>query len=209
MEDVWIDIGCSGAIVTTMNVLLNEGDNFLYPSPGFPLYATIAGNRGYVAKTYNCIPERNWEIDIEHMETLVDERTKLLVIVNPSNPTAAVFTREHLLQLVDFAKRHKIPILADEIYAHMVYDGEFVSLGNLTDEVPVIVMGGLSKRWLVPGWRVGWGIIYDPQSLLGNFRDNVFKSRNVMLHAHSYAVNSIPRILAETPEEFYTSTILF
>lgn len=206
MDDVWIDIGCSGAIATTMNVLLNEGDNFLYPSPGFPLYATIAGNRGYVPKTYNCLPDRNWEVDIEQMETLVDERTKLLVIVNPSNPTAAVFTREHLLQLVDFAKRHKIPILADEIYAHMVYDGEFVSLGPLTDEVPIICMGGLAKRWLVPGWRVGWGIIYDPRSLLGDFRDNLFKSRNVMLHAHSYAVNALPRIFSDVPAEFFTET---
>jgi tyrosine aminotransferase len=172
-----------------MSVLMDHGDNFLTPSPGFSLYITVAQNRGFEARVYNCLPEQDWEADLEHMQSLIDERTKLIVVINPSNPLGAVYSKEHLLAILELAKRNHLPVLADEIYAHMVFEGEFHSLGHLTDEVPVIVMGGLSKRWLVPGWRLGWGALHDPKHLFeGRFDEGVFKVRNVMIHASTYLI---------------------
>jgi tyrosine aminotransferase len=141
------------------------------------------------------------------MQSLIDERTKLIVVINPSNPLGSVFSESHLRAILALAQRNRLPILADEIYAKMVFGASFYSLGHLTDEVPVIVVGGFAKRWLVPGWRIGWGVLYDPKSLYGaEFSQAVFKCRNVMLHATTYAIKAIPKILAETPDSFFNET---
>lgn len=137
-DDVIIASGCSGALEIAINGMLNEGDNLLMPKPGFPLYEVLAKSQGAHVKAYDLIPERNWEADATQLESLIDERTKLIVINNPSNPCGSVYSEAHLRRLIGIAAAHKVPIIADEIYGEMTFEGhEFFPIADLADDVPV------------------------------------------------------------------------
>ena len=150
-EDVIIDIGGTGAIHTVLQLFLNPGDNILIPTPGFPLYKTMAMNMSADAILYKLKPNENWEVDFDDLEQQINSKTKLLVVVNPSNPCGSVFSKEHLLKILEWAERHKICILADEVYHNMTFGKPYFPLGSLTDQVPVFTVGALSKIFLVPG----------------------------------------------------------
>lgn len=205
-NDVAIDFGGSGAVYHVVNSLLNPEDNYLIPSPGFPLYSTLS-NCMFQARTYNLKPDSQWEADLEHLESLIDSKTKLLVVINPSNPCGSVYSREHLTQIVQIAKRHHLPILADEVYEKITFSKPFVSLSEFCEEVPIIVISCLSKRWLVPGWRVGWTLIYDKIGVMDDFRLGFSRLKNALIHPTTFIVKSIPRILAEVPESFFEETV--
>ncbi|KAF3422163.1 hypothetical protein E2986_03462, partial [Frieseomelitta varia] len=112
-------------------------------------------------------PELGWEIDLDDLESQIDESTAAIIINNPSNPCGSVFSRDHTLDILDVAARYYIPIIADEIYEHMVFPGRtFHSLASLSRDVPILSCSGLTKRFLVPGWRMGWIIIHDRQNVL-------------------------------------------
>ncbi|KAG7231075.1 hypothetical protein INR49_025105 [Caranx melampygus] len=168
-EDVILTSGCSQAIDLAISVLCNPGDNILVPCPGFSLYKTLAVSMGIKVKLYNLLPEKSWEIDLQHMESLIDERTSCLIITNPSNPCGSVFSKEHLQKILKVASRHCVPILADEIYSDMVFPGcSCPSMASLSSDVPILSCGGLAKRWLVPGWRLGWIQIHDRNEIFGS-----------------------------------------
>ncbi|XP_046843419.1 tyrosine aminotransferase-like isoform X3 [Xenia sp. Carnegie-2017] len=111
---------------------------------------------------YNFQPENGWEADLEDMASLIDERTKLIVVVNPSNPCGSVYKREHLEEILNIAEKYRVPVLCDEVYANVTFGKEpFHSVRSLTKNVPVLVVGSIAKRFLVPGWRIGWIVIHD------------------------------------------------
>ena len=150
----------------SISALANPGDNILVPRPGFPLYKTLANGLGINTKEYNLLPLKGWECDLEHMEAMIDENTKAILVNNPSNPCGSVFSQDHLLQILALADKYKVPIIADEIYEHFVFSGagkKYVPMASLTTTVPVLSCGGLTKRYLVPGWRLGWITIHDRQ----------------------------------------------
>ncbi|EAR94442.1 tyrosine/nicotianamine aminotransferase (macronuclear) [Tetrahymena thermophila SB210] len=157
-SDVFLTFGCSMGIYLSVATLANPGDNFLFPSPGFPLMVTVGSNLGIDAKFYDLMEDKDWEANLEQMEKLIDDKTRFIYICNPSNPLSSLWTKKHMLDIIDFCKRHNnLPIVADETYEHMPYPGEkFYSFGELTDTVPVVIISGMSKRWLVPGWRTAW-----------------------------------------------------
>jgi len=206
-KDVFLDLGCTGAIMTTISALADTGDNVLLPTPGFPLYLTGCQNRGIEDRRYSLLPQANWEADMAQLESLVDSRTKALVVINPSNPCGSVFSRAHLAQLLAFAARHRLPVIADEVYGHMTFGNPFVSMGEFETDVPVFVLGGLAKRWLVPGWRVGWGLIHDRANIAAEARVGIFKVKNMTLHPATFLCNAIPRILETVPNGFYHQVI--
>jgi tyrosine aminotransferase len=108
------------------------------------------------------IPENNWEMDLAHLESLIDSNTACILLNNPSNPCGSVYSKEHLLKLLAIAEKHSLPVISDEIYADMVFSGHvFHPLATLTKTVPILTCGGLAKKFLVPGWRVGWVLIHD------------------------------------------------
>jgi tyrosine aminotransferase len=123
--DVMICSGASGALHILLDAMLQPGDNLLCPKPGFSLYATIAGYLGAEVRYYNLLPDSNWECDMDQMATLVDSRTRGLLINNPSNPNGSNFSVKHLHAILQFAQQAKLPIVADEIYADMVFSGAF------------------------------------------------------------------------------------
>jgi tyrosine aminotransferase len=186
LQDIVIASGCSGAIDIALTGLLNPGDNILLPKPAFPLYQVICDAHKIQVKFYNLLPEKNWEADLAHLESLVDENTKAILVNNPSNPCGSVYSKEHLQQILAVADHHKLPVIADEIYGDMVFGNNmFFPMATLTKTVPVISVGGLAKKFLIPGWRVGWLMVHDRNNTLKDVRTAYFKLSQLILGASS------------------------
>lgn len=165
-DDVFVTVGCSEALEHCIAVLASPGTNILLPHPGFPLYETICRRHGVVCQFYDLVPERGWEVDLESLRRLADASTAAILINNPSNPCGAVYSREHLKDVVAVAEELKLPLVADEVYAGMTFAKRFVPLAEVAGSVPVFSVGALSKRWLVPGWRLGWVCVHDEHGTL-------------------------------------------
>jgi len=211
-EDVIIVSGCSCALDMSISALANPGDNILVPRPGFPLYKTLANGLGINTKEYNLLPLKGWECDLEHMEAMIDENTKAILVNNPSNPCGSVFSQDHLLQILALADKYKVPIIADEIYEHFVFSGagkKYVPMASLTTTVPVLSCGGLTKRYLVPGWRLGWITIHDRQDLFlnGGVRKGLNSLSQRIIGANTIVQGALPNILKQTPEAFFKETL--
>jgi len=156
-DDIFIGNGVSELIMLAMRALLNPGDEVLVPSPDYPLWTASVVIHGAKAVHYPCRPERGFVPDPAEIEALVTERTRALVLINPNNPTGAVYPRETLEALAGIAERRHLVLCADEIYDEMLYDGaEFVPLAGLVKKTLCLTFSGLSKVYRACGLRVGW-----------------------------------------------------
>ncbi|KAG0232779.1 hypothetical protein BGW42_007939 [Actinomortierella wolfii] len=203
-QDVIITSGCSGALDMCIGVLCNEGDNILLPRPGFSLYQTLADSKGVEVRYYDLLPEKNWEMDLKQLESLIDERTATVVMNNPSNPCGSVFTKQHLLDFLAVCDKHHLPVIADEIYCDLVFSGnEFFPLASLTTTVPVLAVGGLAKKYLV----LGWIFIHDRNNVFAEeVREGLNALSQLILGSNSLIQASLPDILHNTDESFYHDT---
>ncbi|KAJ3272533.1 hypothetical protein HDV01_005484 [Terramyces sp. JEL0728] len=201
-KDIVIASGCSDALNLCIGALCDDTQNILIPRPGFSLYETLASSKGIECKFYNLLPDQQWMIDLKDLEAQIDSKTACILINNPSNPCGSVYSKSHLVDLVKIAIKYDLPIIADEIYADMVFEGhEFHSLASLTDQVPILSCGGLAKKYLVPGWRVGWICIHDPTDVLSEIRDGIMNLSQLIIGSNSLIQAAIPDILA-TDEAF-------
>ena len=169
-ERVFIGNGVSELIDLSLRALLNPGDEVLLPSPDYPLWsaATILNDGRPVY--YRCAPENGFLPDPDEIEKLVSSRTRAIVLINPNNPTGAVYPRELLERIVAIAQRHKLLLMSDEIYDSILYDGAvFEPLAPLAGDVPCLSFGGLSKVHRACGWRVGWAVLSGDPLLSGEF----------------------------------------
>ncbi len=156
-EEVFIGNGVSELIDLSLRALLNPGDEVLIPSPDYPLWSAAVALNGGVARHYPCPPEKSFAPDLAALEALVTPRTRALVIINPNNPTGAVYDRVTLEQMVALAEQHRLVILSDEIYDQMVYDdAEFIPIATLAGNTVCLTYSGLSKVYRACGYRVGW-----------------------------------------------------
>ncbi|WP_203828191.1 pyridoxal phosphate-dependent aminotransferase [Actinoplanes palleronii] len=156
-DDVLLGNGVSELIVMVLQALLDTGDEVLVPSPDYPLWTGAVSLCGGRAVHYRCDESAGWAPDLEHMAAQITERTRALVVINPNNPTGAVYSEEVLLGMIELARRHGLVIFADEIYDKIVYDGAVHhTLAALAPDVPVVSMGGLSKTHRAAGFRSGW-----------------------------------------------------
>lgn len=161
--------GCSGALELALTALLDDDSVLLVPQPGFPLYQVIAESHGASVAHYRLQHDRDWECDLEHVEELLSEyggRVKGVVINNPSNPTGAVFSYEHLRDILTVCENWRIPVIADEVYGDLTFQGhKFYPMAEVSEDmgrtVPVITASGIGKQFLLPGWRVGWIVFHD------------------------------------------------
>lgn len=159
-EDVFIGNGVSELIDLSLRALLNPGDEVLIPSPDYPLWSAATVLNGGVVKHYECAPKSGFCPDPAALEALVSDRSRAIVIINPNNPTGAVYDRSLLEELVAFAERHALVILTDEIYDQMVYDdAEFVPMAPLVTNGVCLTFSGLSKVYRACGYRVGWCVL--------------------------------------------------
>jgi alanine-synthesizing transaminase len=155
-ERVVITSGTSEGIELTLTALAEAGDEVLVPVPTYPLYTAVLAKIGARAVFYRTDPSRGWLPDVEHVRSLVTPSTRALVVIDPNNPTGAAYPAEVRRALTEIADRHNFPLLADEVYADLAFDGPVPAIASLNPDAPVISFSSLSKAYLAPGWRAGW-----------------------------------------------------
>ncbi|WP_395376339.1 pyridoxal phosphate-dependent aminotransferase [Marinicella sp. W31] len=159
-ENIYIGNGVSELILMTMQALLNDGDEMLIPAPDYPLWTAAVNLSGGQAVHYRCDESVDWSPDIEDIKNKITDRTRGILLINPNNPTGAVYSRELLLEVVELARRHDLIVFSDEIYEKILYDNqEFTSIASLADDVMFVTFNGLSKTYRVAGYRTGWMVI--------------------------------------------------
>lgn len=160
VRDVYLGNGVSELIVMTMQALMNDGDEVLIPMPDYPLWTAATNLSGGTAVHYRCNEDDNWQPDIEDIKSKITSKTKGIVVINPNNPTGALYSDENLKQIIEVAKEHNLITMADEIYDRVLYDDvEHKPMSTLTDEVLVLSYNGLSKSHRIAGFRAGWMMV--------------------------------------------------
>jgi aspartate/methionine/tyrosine aminotransferase len=154
-DRVLITTGTSEGIDLVLNALVDEGDEVLVPLPTYPLYTAVIAKIGAKARYYLTDPHRDWQPDIDHLRSLISPRTRVLVTIDPNNPTGAVYPPAVRRALLDIAEEHGLTILADEVYGELGFDGPVPLLGTLDRDAAVVSLSSLSKAYLAPGWRTG------------------------------------------------------
>ena len=156
-DEVFIGNGVSELIDLSLRALLNPGDEVLVPSPDYPLWSAAVALNGGKARHYACPPEDGFIPDLEAMAKLINKRTRAIVVINPNNPSGAVYSRDTLQAIADLAQRHNLVMMSDEIYDQMVYDdAEFIPMATLVKDTVCLTYSGLSKIYRACGYRVGW-----------------------------------------------------
>ena len=158
-DRVLVTTGTSEGIDLALNALVNEGEEVLVPLPTYPLYTAVLAKIGAVPRYYRTDPRRDWLPDLESLRSLVSEKTRVLVVIDPNNPTGAVYPPSVRRSLIEFADQHDLTILADEVYGELGFDGPVAPLGTLAPDAPIISLSSLSKAYLAPGWRAGWLVV--------------------------------------------------
>lgn len=209
-SDILLTNGCSQAIDLCITCLANPGDNILIPRPGFSIYKTLAGTLGINVKYYDLDESKGWECDLETLESQIDERTVTILVNNPSNPCGSVFSKNHLEKIIKIAEKHKLPIIADEVYGDMAFPGnECYYMSELSDNVPILSCNALSKRFMLPGWRFGWIAIHDPRNHIKNVRAGFNDLTTRILGPNSLVQGALPEILANTPQSYYDDVMTY
>ena len=160
VDDVYLGNGASELISLAINALLNSGDEVLIPSPDYPLWTAVVSLSGGTPVHYECMEENDWEPNTENIRNKITEHTKAIVIINPNNPTGAVYSKEILQKIVDLAREHGLILFADEVYDKILYDGAVhIPLASLSTDVLTITFNSLSKSYRACGYRAGWMIV--------------------------------------------------
>ncbi|CAM4033942.1 pyridoxal phosphate-dependent aminotransferase [Vibrio neonatus] len=174
VEDVYMGNGVSELIVMAMQALLDNGDQMLVPAPDYPLWSAAVSLSGGTPVHYICDEESDWFPDLEDIKAKITPKTRGIVLINPNNPTGAVYSRDFLLQIVEIARQHKLIIFADEIYDKILYDGAtHTSIATLADDVVMVTFNGLSKAYRICGFRSGWMFISGPKHIAKGYVDGL------------------------------------
>jgi alanine-synthesizing transaminase len=174
VDDIYIGNGVSELIVMAMSAMLNAGDEVLVPAPDYPLWTASVTLAGGNAVHYLCDEQADWMPDIDDIERKITKQTKALVIINPNNPTGAVYPDECLLQIVNLARKYGLMILADEIYDKILYDGtSHTSIASLAPDVFCLTFNGLSKNYRACGYRSGWMIVSGNKKIAQDYLDGL------------------------------------
>jgi alanine-synthesizing transaminase len=155
-ERVFITAGTSEGIELTLGAVIESGDEVLVPMPTYPLYTAVIAKLDARTRYYRLDPANHWMPDLDHLKSLVTPSTRALVVIDPNNPTGAVYSTETRRALIDFAERNGLLILADEVYGDLGFEGSVEPYGRLDPDAPIISFSSLSKAYLAPGWRTGW-----------------------------------------------------
>ena len=185
IEDIYLGNGVSELITIAMQALLNDSDEVLIPAPDYPLWTAAVSLSGGKAIHYLCDEQADWYPSITDIELKITDRTRALVIINPNNPTGAVYSREILLDLVDLARKHKLILFADEIYSKIVYDdSKFFPAASLCDDLFIVTFNGLSKSYRLAGFRSGWMILSGPKNGAESYIEGLEVLTNMRLCAN-------------------------
>jgi alanine-synthesizing transaminase len=207
MQDVFVTSGVSETVDICLTALLNPGENILTPCPDYPLYSAVLAKLGTELNTYFLNEEDLWQPDLIDIQRKITPRTRGIVLINPNNPTGSVCSRPMLEQIAQLARRHNLVVFADEIYDKLILDGsEHTSIAAVAPDIPVLTLGGLSKNYQAPGWRMGWAVVSgDPGALRPYLRavHKLLRARLSANHPEQYAI----RAALEGPQDHLPEVI--
>ena len=185
IHEIFVTNGCSEGIEIALSALCNEGDNILTPSPGYPLYTALVAKLSLEENPYFLDEDDGWQPDLDDMASRINERTRAIVVINPNNPTGSVCSRETLQGIIELAARHGLLVIADEIYNELTLDGAtHLPLAAIDSDAPVLTFDGLSKAYLGPGLRIGWGILSGKRQRIEAYRGAIAQLCRARLSAN-------------------------
>lgn len=194
IDDIYLGNGVSELITMAMQALLNDGDEVLIPAPDYPLWTAAVSLSGGSPVHYLCDEDNEWFPSIADIESKINKKTKALLIINPNNPTGAVYSKDILLQLIELARKHSLILFADEIYSKIIYDdAQYIPVASLCDDVFIVSFNGLSKSYRLAGFRSGWMILSGPKHLATSYIEGLEILTNMRLCANvpaQYAVQT-------------------
>ena len=202
IQSVFVGFGSGEVIDSCLTALLNPGDNVLTPSPEYPLYGAIVAKLDCVPNAYDLDESNGWQPDVADMEKKINSRTRAIILINPNNPTGAVYSRKTLEAVAELARKHNLLVFADEIYDKLIIDDDakHISIATLAPDVPMVTFNGLSKAYLAPGWRIGWGIATGPAELIKPYMESVHKLLRARLSV-SYPMQFAVKPALEGPQD--------
>ncbi len=197
-DDVFVGNGVSEVVDFALQSMLNDGDEVLLPTPCYSIWSNSVRLCGGKPVYYICDERADWFPDCADLESKITDRTRAIVLINPNNPTGALYSKELLLKVAEIARRHSLPIFSDEIYDRLILDEkEFHSIAALAPDLPVITMNGLSKSHCLCGFRVGWMVISGPKDWGEEYRQNLVKLTSLRLCSNALAQLVIPAALSD------------
>ena len=196
IDDIYLGNGVSELITMAMQALLNNGDEVLVPAPDYPLWTAAVSLSGGTAVHYVCDEQKDWFPSIGDIESKINSNTRALLIINPNNPTGAVYSRDLLLQMIELCRKHELILFADEIYSKIVYDDAVhIPAASLCDDVFIVSFNGLSKSYRLAGFRSGWMILSGPKEHASSYIEGLEILTNM-------------RLCANVPAQFAVQTAL-
>lgn len=192
VRDAFVTSGVSETVDVCLAALLNQGEDLLTPSPDYPLYSAVLCKLGNRLNTYDLNEDDGWQPELPDIERKITPRTRGIVLINPNNPTGALCTRQMLEHIAEFARRHNLIVFSDEIYDKLILeDTPHIAFAAVAPDVPCITFGGMSKNYLVPGWRIGWGIVSGNAAAVKRYTEGVhrlLRSRLCANHPEQYSI---------------------
>lgn len=192
VRDVYLGNGVSELIVMTMQALMNDGDEVLIPMPDYPLWTAAANLAGGTAVHYRCNEDQNWQPDIEDIRSKITDKTRGIVVINPNNPTGALYSNEVLLEILELAREYNLVIMADEIYDRILYDDAVhTPMCTLAQDVLILTYNGLSKSHRIAGFRAGWLMLSGNKEHASDFIEGLDMLASMRLCANVPAQHAI------------------
>jgi alanine-synthesizing transaminase len=194
VQDVFVTSGASEAVDVCLTALLNPGEELLTPCPDYPLYSAVVAKLEVNARPYFLNEDDGWQPDLVDLGRKITPRTRAMVLINPNNPTGSVCSRRMLEQIAEVARRHNLVVFSDEIYDKLMLDGDrHISFAAVAPDLPVVTFGGLSKNYLAPGWRIGWGIVSGDAAVVKPYIEGMHRLLRARLsanHPEQYAIQA-------------------
>lgn len=207
IQSAFITQGVSEAVDVCLTALVNPGENIATPTPEYPLYSAVLAKLEIPSSSYALDEESEWEPDLNHLKRQISSGTRAIVVINPNNPTGAVYSRQKLEAIAELARRHNLVIFADEIYDKLILDGPpHVSIAALAPDVPVVTFNGMSKSYLVPGWRIGWAVVSGDAAAVKPYLEGIHKLLRARLSANFPEQFAI-RPALEGPQDHLTEVL--
>lgn len=192
IQDVFVTSGVSEAVDICLSALVNSGENILTPSPDYPLYSAVLAKLGIELNTYDLNEDDGWQPDLLDVRRKITPSTRAIVLINPNNPTGSVCSRRMLESIAELARQNNLVIFADEIYDKLILDDDkHISIASLAPDVPIVTFGGMSKNYLAPGWRVGWGVVSGEATTVKPYVEGInrlLRARLCANHPEQYAI---------------------
>ncbi|MGA8765178.1 MAG: aminotransferase class I/II-fold pyridoxal phosphate-dependent enzyme [Candidatus Sulfotelmatobacter sp.] len=197
VRDVFVTSGVSETVDLCISALVNPGEDILTPKPDYPLYSAVLCKLGIALNAYDLNEDDAWQPELADIEHKLTPHTRGIVLINPNNPTGSLCTREMLERIAELARRHNLVVFADEIYDKLIFDNEkqddtpHIAFASVAPDVPCVTFGGMSKNYLVPGWRIGWGIVSGEAAGVRSYTEGIHRLLRARLcanHPEQYAI---------------------